>query len=71
MPDNKEKVCIWKLADYGMYGCHDYEWNTTCGKSYDCDKLNHIEIKYCPNCGGKREIQKSDTISIIRSKNLS
>lgn len=46
-----EKTCTWKVVDFGMYGCSDLEYVTTCGKSYDCDKVT--KEKYCPNCGGK------------------
>ena len=43
--------CEWKRCDFGMMGFHDYEYVTTCGKNYDCDKVN--KENYCPNCGGK------------------
>lgn len=47
----KEKTCEWKHQDFGMFGFHDYEYVTSCGKNYDCDKVK--KEKYCPNCGGK------------------
>jgi hypothetical protein len=43
--------CEWKRCDFGMMGIHDYEYVTTCGKNYDCDKVK--KENYCPNCGGK------------------
>lgn len=46
-----ERCCEWKKCDFGMYGFHDYEYVTTCGKNYDCDKVR--KENYCPNCGGK------------------
>lgn len=46
-----EKVCEWKRVDNGIMGFHDYEYMTTCKRTYDCDKTR-VE-NYCPNCGGK------------------
>ena len=43
--------CKWNRCDFGMMGFHDYEYVTTCGKNYDCDKVK--KENYCPNCGGK------------------
>jgi len=45
------RICEWKQCDFGMMGLHDYEYVTTCGKNYDCDKVK--KENYCPNCGGK------------------
>lgn len=47
----KINICEWKRCDFGMMGFNDYEYVTTCGKNYDCDKVN--KENYCPNCGGK------------------
>lgn len=47
----KEGVCVWKKGDYGSYGCSSYEYSTTCGVNFDCDKIK--KMNYCPNCGGK------------------
>ena len=49
MNTKENTYCIWKRSDFGMFGFHDYEYVTTCGKSYDCDKV--LKEKYCPNCG--------------------
>ncbi len=49
--DEDEKICEWKRVDNGMFGFHDYEYKTTCGKNYDYEKTN--KENYCPNCGGK------------------
>lgn len=43
--------CIWTQEDHGMMGFHDYEYGTSCGKQFDCDKLYPSNIKFCPNCG--------------------
>lgn len=43
--------CEWRRCDFGMMGFHDYEYVTTCGKNYDCDKVR--KENYCQNCGGK------------------
>jgi hypothetical protein len=51
LPDNDTKICKWKSADFGMFGCESYEYITSCSKNYDCDKVN--KENYCPNCGGK------------------
>jgi len=48
---NKERICVWKKGDYGSYGCSSYEYTTTCGVNFDCDKVT--KMNYCPNCGGK------------------
>lgn len=50
MPNN-EKYCKWKKADFGMFGVPSYEYYTSCGKNYDCNKIK-IE-NYCPNCGNR------------------
>lgn len=49
--DVSGSYCEWKRCDFGMMGFHDYEYVTTCGKNYDCDKVK--KENYCPNCGGK------------------
>lgn len=43
--------CEWRKGDYGMMGCSSYEYVTTCGKNYDCDKTQ--KENHCPNCGKK------------------
>jgi len=48
---NAENICEWKYMDFGMMGFSSYEYVTTCGKNYDCDKIR--KENYCPNCGGK------------------
>jgi hypothetical protein len=48
---SNNKLCEWKKCDFGMMGFHDYEYVTTCGKNYDCDKVK--KENFCPNCGGK------------------
>lgn len=57
-----KETCTWRKCDNGMYGCHDYEYMTTCGKNYDCDKTK-IE-NYCPNCGKKIK-EKEETFESI------
>lgn len=47
----EEKECEWKHIDFGMMGFNDYEYVTSCGKHYDCDKIS--KENFCPNCGGK------------------
>lgn len=46
-----EKTCSWKLVDFGIMGCKDYMYVTTCNYEFDADKTK--KHKYCPNCGGK------------------
>ena len=41
--------CKWRHVDVGMYGCHDYVYQTGCGAEYDADKTGRS--KFCPNCG--------------------
>jgi len=46
-----DEYCEWKCCDFGTMGFHDYEYVTTCGMNYDCDKTK--KENFCPNCGGK------------------
>lgn len=49
--DHDKKYCVWKKINFGMLMVDDYEFVTSCGKSYDCDKVK--QENYCPNCGGE------------------
>lgn len=51
LPCVSGSYCKWERNDFGMMGFHDYEYVTSCGKNYDCDKVKREN--YCPNCGGK------------------
>ena len=47
----QEKFCKWRLVNNGMSGFDDYEWETSCDKSFDSTKI--LKLNYCPHCGGK------------------
>ena len=49
--ENSIGICKWRHVDNGVFGFHDYCWETECNQSYDAEKV--IKSNYCPNCGGK------------------
>jgi hypothetical protein len=48
---NFVRICEWRRVDNGIMGFHDYEYMTTCGRTYKYNTTTREN--FCPHCGGK------------------